>query len=139
MDTARKINILISTYNGEKYLAELLESLLDQSYKNFRVLIRDDNSVDDSINIINKYTTNYSGTFRLFQDSLGNIGAANSFMNLLQSLKELISAWAFLFDLLNYKKFIPSINEKILFFDFSLFFLFQLCSNSPSSFSSNSQ
>ena len=66
-----KIEILLSEFNGEKYLIDLFESLLSQTYRNFRILIRDDFSTDNSINIIKKYTKNYPDTFRLFQDSLG--------------------------------------------------------------------
>lgn len=42
-------------YNGEKYLSEAIESILNQTYKKFELIIVDDGSVDDSINIINKY------------------------------------------------------------------------------------
>ena len=58
-----KIEILLSVFNGEKYLIELFESLLSQTYRNFRILIRDDFSTDNSINIIKKYTKNYPDTF----------------------------------------------------------------------------
>lgn len=32
-----KVNILVATYNGEKYLAELLDSLLAQTYPNIQI------------------------------------------------------------------------------------------------------
>ena len=48
-----KINILLSTYNGEKYLAELLDSLLEmQLIQYVTLVIRDDNSLDDTEGII---------------------------------------------------------------------------------------
>lgn len=37
-----KVLILMSTYNGEKYLKEQLDSIINQSYKNIDILIRDD-------------------------------------------------------------------------------------------------
>jgi|ETNmetMinimDraft_28_1059901.scaffolds.fasta_scaffold01626_2 glycosyltransferase involved in cell wall biosynthesis len=80
-----KIEILLSVFNGEKYLIELFESLLSQTYRNFRILIRNDFSTDNSINIIKKYTKNYPDTFRLFHDSLGKSGTVNSFMHLLEN------------------------------------------------------
>lgn len=40
------IDILLSTYNGEKYVEELLESLNNQTYKDFNVIVRDDGSTD---------------------------------------------------------------------------------------------
>ena len=50
-----KVCILLATYNGEKYLNEQLESILNQTYKNFVVLISDDASQDNTANIIRKY------------------------------------------------------------------------------------
>ena len=50
------IDILLPVYNGENYLKEQIESILLQSYKNLRLLIRDDNSTDNSVSIINEYS-----------------------------------------------------------------------------------
>lgn len=41
-----KVNILVATYNGEKYLAELLDSLLAQTYPNIQIFVLDDGSSD---------------------------------------------------------------------------------------------
>lgn len=51
----KKIQILISTYNGEKFLREQLNSILGQSYQNFEILIRDDGSTDGTIKILKEY------------------------------------------------------------------------------------
>ena len=50
-----QIDILLATYNGEKYLEEQLDSILNQTYKNIRLVISDDNSKDNTINILQKY------------------------------------------------------------------------------------
>lgn len=50
-----KITVLISVYNGEKYLQETIESVLSQSYKNFELLIIDDKSTDKTCLIINSF------------------------------------------------------------------------------------
>ena len=42
-------------FNGEKYLSDSIESILNQTYNNFEFLIIDDKSVDNSIGIINNY------------------------------------------------------------------------------------
>ena len=50
-----KITVLMSVYNGEKYLQETIESVLSQSYKNFELLIIDDKSTDKTCLIINSF------------------------------------------------------------------------------------
>jgi len=54
-----KLTILMSTYNGEKYLKEQLDSLLNQSLMPTKILIRDDGSTDNTINILEDYSSNY--------------------------------------------------------------------------------
>lgn len=50
-----KISIVLSTYNGEKYVYKLLQSLLDQTRQPDEVLIFDDKSNDDTVDIIQKF------------------------------------------------------------------------------------
>lgn len=52
-----KNNIIIAmaTYNGETYLEEQIESIINQSYQNWRLIIQDDGSTDDTIGIVHKY------------------------------------------------------------------------------------
>ena len=50
-----KITVLLPVYNGEKYLAEAIESILNQTYKNFEFLIINDGSTDSSVKIIESY------------------------------------------------------------------------------------
>ena len=49
------IDILLPTYNGEKYLKEQIDSILNQSYKNIRLIISDDCSADTTPQILEKY------------------------------------------------------------------------------------
>lgn len=51
----KKVDILLATYNGEKYVAEQIESILNQSYKNIRLIISDDCSKDSTPKILEKY------------------------------------------------------------------------------------
>ena len=41
-----KVDVLVATYNGEKYLREQLDSIIKQTYKKIRILISDDCSKD---------------------------------------------------------------------------------------------
>ena len=70
-----KINILIATYNGEQFLQEQLESLFQQSYTNWKLLIHDDGSTDNTINIIKDYILKYPDKIQFFDDKL-NFGSA---------------------------------------------------------------
>ena len=42
-----KISIIIPMYNGEKYIGECLNSLMNQTYKNIEIIVLDDGSTDD--------------------------------------------------------------------------------------------
>lgn len=53
-----KVNILLATYNGEKYLKAQLDSLIAQSYENIDIYIRDDGSSDQTVAVIEKYIRN---------------------------------------------------------------------------------
>ena len=52
----KKVDILLATYNGEKYLKEQLDSILSQTYSEFRLLISDDASTDNTKKILEEYT-----------------------------------------------------------------------------------
>ena len=50
------IDILLATYNGEKYIKEQIESILNQTYKNINLIISDDCSTDNTRKILTEYT-----------------------------------------------------------------------------------
>jgi glycosyltransferase involved in cell wall biosynthesis len=50
-----KVTVLMPVYNGEKYLREAIDSILNQTFTNFEFLIIDDGSTDKSLKIINSY------------------------------------------------------------------------------------
>lgn len=49
------VSVVMSVYNGEKFVAETIESVLNQTYSNIEVIIVDDCSKDGSRQIIEKY------------------------------------------------------------------------------------
>lgn len=65
------IDILLSTYNGEKYLSELLDSLLNQSYSEWKLWIRDDGSSDSTVRILDHYRRSYPEQNQLDTESGG--------------------------------------------------------------------
>ena len=50
-----KVSIIIPTYNGEKYIAETIDSCLRQTYKNIEILVIDDCSSDKTVEILELY------------------------------------------------------------------------------------
>ena len=52
------VSVIIPNYNHAKYLDERIQSVLNQTYQNFEVIILDDKSTDNSLEVINKYRDN---------------------------------------------------------------------------------
>jgi len=75
-----KIAVMMSTYNGEKYLKEQIDSILEQEKVEIYLYIRDDGSNDGTIEIINDFISN-NKNIKLFKGE--NLGVGNSFMELL--------------------------------------------------------
>lgn len=55
---SQKVDILLATYNGEKYLKEQIESVLEQTYDNIQIIISDDCSTDGTREILKEYEKN---------------------------------------------------------------------------------
>ena len=62
MKQTPKINILLSTYNGEAYLTEQLDSLFQQTFQNFTLYIRDDASSDQTVALLQSYKVTHPET-----------------------------------------------------------------------------
>lgn len=77
----------MSTYNGERYLREQIDSLLDQTYKEWKLYVRDDGSKDGTVSIIKGYERKYPDKIVLLEDEFGNLGPGCSFMQLLSVVK----------------------------------------------------
>lgn len=80
-----KIAILMSTYNGESYLADQIDSIINQSYSNWHLYIRDDGSSDATPDIIRHYSDKYSKISFVNDGNIINMGVIKSFMNLLEN------------------------------------------------------
>lgn len=49
------VSIVVATYNGEKFLRQQLESILNQTYSNLEIIVVDDGSTDETLNILQEY------------------------------------------------------------------------------------
>lgn len=76
----KSVCVLLSTYNGEKYLKEQIDSLLIQEDVELKVLARDDGSEDGTIEILKEYAEKDS-RFNFYSGM--NVGPAQSFFDLI--------------------------------------------------------
>lgn len=82
---AKKIDILLATYNGEEYLREQIESILSQTYSEFRLLISDDCSSDNTKQILEEYEKKDKRVVLYFQKE--NLGVIKNFEFLLKKVE----------------------------------------------------
>ncbi len=80
----KRVNVLVSTYNGEKYLREQLNSLYAQTYENIKIYVRDDGSTDATLDILE--TAASEGKIEYYSGE--NIGFAGSFFQLTQRVTD---------------------------------------------------
>lgn len=85
-----QIDILLTTYNGEKYLKEQIDSILNQTYTNFRLLISDDCSKDSTIKILKEYEQKDNRIKVFLQEK--NLGYVKNFEFLLTKVENEIYA-----------------------------------------------
>ncbi|MGQ7358832.1 glycosyltransferase family 2 protein [Streptococcus suis] len=78
MKSEVKVLIMLASYNGEKYIEEQILSIINQDFKNWNLLIQDDGSTDNTVEIVSKFvemdsriqlrfnTNNYHGPYYNF-------------------------------------------------------------------------
>lgn len=82
------VAVLMSTYNGEKYIKEQIESILGQENVSVEIFIRDDGSIDHTVDIVEKYDN-----INIIRGE--NIGVGNSFMELVYKVPNSFEFYAF--------------------------------------------
>lgn len=80
-----KIDVLLATYNGEKYLKQQIESILNQTYKNIHLIISDDKSQDNTRKILEQYQKQDDRITVYFQEQ--NQGYIKNFEFLLKKVE----------------------------------------------------
>jgi glycosyltransferase involved in cell wall biosynthesis len=106
-----KVAILLSTYNGEAYLKDFLDSISLQSFKDYTLYIRDDGSTDSTKKIIS--SSIFQNKIKFINDTKGNIGSAKSFISLLQNVSADIYMFADQDDIWERNKIFDSVNAII--------------------------
>lgn len=76
------VDILLPVFNGEHYLADQIDSYFAQSYDNWKLIIRNDGSTDNSQSVINSYCEKFPEKIECILEPKENIGLVGS-MNIL--------------------------------------------------------
>ena len=77
MDDDLKISVIIPVYNVEEYLQECINSIINQTYKNLEIIIVNDGSTDNSLNICNEYQK-IDERIKVFTQKNGGLSAARN-------------------------------------------------------------
>jgi glycosyltransferase involved in cell wall biosynthesis len=78
------VHILLATYNGEQFIRQQLDSLFAQTFNNFILLVRDDGSTDNTVQIVAEYIEKFPEKIVLIKDEKKNVGATLNFGLLLE-------------------------------------------------------
>ena len=70
-----KVAVVLSTYQGEKYVKQQIDSILNQTYPNIEIYVRDDGSKDNTVEILKQYEK--ENKIKLFPQE--NVGFIKSF------------------------------------------------------------
>lgn len=81
------VEILLAAYNGEKYIREQLDSILQQSYKNWHLTVCDDCSRDNTYNILKEYEKKYPSKIKLTRNEKNSGSAKDNFFSMLKNTK----------------------------------------------------
>lgn len=84
MGQCRTVDILLATYNGEPFLAQQLDSLLSQTFTDWRLIIRDDGSTDGTLAIIKDYSLKLGSRITVLNSHGLNLGAKQNFSVLIE-------------------------------------------------------
>lgn len=81
---SKSVQIVLATYNGARYLPAQLDSIFAQQAYFSEILISDDGSKDNTLEVIEQYTNRYPGKIKVVPKKAGQKGAASNFSNLLE-------------------------------------------------------
>ena len=77
MTDSKLVSVLLPTYNAEKYIAEAIDSVIQQEHKNVEIVISDDASSDNTPAILKEYQKKYPELIKLFLQEK-NLGVTNN-------------------------------------------------------------
>lgn len=79
------VAILLATYNSADYLSQQLDSLFNQTYKDWHIFIHDDGSTDNTLEIVDEYSRRF-GKITILKDDKKRLGATFNFVHILDNV-----------------------------------------------------
>lgn len=79
MQECEAVSIVMCTYNGEKFLIEQIDSIINQTYPIYELIIQDDHSIDNTWDILKSYQQRYHFV-KIFQNKR-SIGVNENFFS----------------------------------------------------------
>lgn len=79
------VEVLLATYNGERYLREQLDSILGQDFPDLSILARDDGSTDRTVEILDEYARQYPDRIRVCRDGSATGHPKRNFLRLMKA------------------------------------------------------
>lgn len=89
----KKVAVLLASYNGETYIGEQIESIMQQTYPNIELYIRDDCSTDGTVGVIKSYEEKYDNIHLI--ESERNLGYPGCFYALTDDMSIQADYYAF--------------------------------------------
>src|SRR5690554_1115712 len=84
MHSRKKISLVLCTYNGEEYIEELLNSIVYQTYKPDEIIVYDDYSTDNTVEILSKFMIKHSNLNWFLYRQNENVGWKKNFHDALK-------------------------------------------------------
>ena len=78
MEISMRFSIIVPVYNVEKYVKKCLESIVNQTYRDYEVIIVNDGSTDGSIRIVNQFIEEDPNRIRLINQQNKGLGGARN-------------------------------------------------------------
>lgn len=78
------IAVLLATFNGERFVAGQIQSILEQSWPHWRIVTRDDGSGDHTASIVSEFARRFPGSIHVVDEGGPRLGVDGSFSRLLE-------------------------------------------------------
>ncbi|MFE9277970.1 glycosyltransferase family 2 protein [Paenibacillus glucanolyticus] len=88
-----KVQVLLSAYNGEQYISEQIQSILNQTHPSISILIRDDGSTDLTLDVLEQLMRIHPDNIKLIKGT--NVGVVSSFFELLRAADAEVDYYCF--------------------------------------------